>query len=77
MVTYLEPTAKPADLIGKRVEIPVHYDMWMRGARHGVITAYRNGRDGCSAYLMVKMDHPRVTKRLKLWHGDWEHAKLV
>lgn len=63
-------------LIGKRVEIPVHYDLWMRGARFGVVTAYRNGKPGQSDYLLVKLDHPQVRRRLKLWRLDWDYAKF-
>ena len=64
-------------LIGKRVELPVHYDMWMRGARFGVVTAYRNGGLGTSDYLLVKMDHPQARRRLKLWRPDWDYAKFA
>jgi hypothetical protein len=63
-------------LIGKRVEIPVHYDLWMRGARMGTVTQYRNGKDGQSDCLLVKMDHPQVRRRVKLWRPDWEYAKF-
>lgn len=62
--------------VGKRVEIPVHYDLWMRGARMGTVTAFCYGKDGLSDYLLVKMDHPQVKKRLKLWRIDWEYAKF-
>jgi hypothetical protein len=63
--------------IGQRIEIPVHYDMWMRGARLGEITAFRNGSGGYSDHFLVKMDHPQVKRRLKLWALDWDYAKLV
>ena len=62
--------------IGDRIEIPVHYDRWAQGARYGVITSYRNGRNGYSAYFNVKLDR-LPTKRLKLWKLDWEYAKIV
>lgn len=62
---------------GTRIEIPVHYDMWMRGARQGEVRGYRNGKDGRSAYLMVRMDRPQVRRCVKLWRGDWEYAKLA
>lgn len=42
----------------QRIEIPVHFDLWMRGARHGVIRRVR--KDGT---WIVKMDNPNV-KRL-------------
>ena len=62
-------------LIGKRLEIPVHYDMWMRGACFGVVTGFRHGGAGQSDYLMVKLDHPQARRRLKLWRLDWAYAK--
>ena len=62
---------------GARVEIPVHYDMWMRGARTGTVGEYRRGRHGQSAYVLAHMDHRSVTKPLKLWEPDWEYAKLL
>jgi hypothetical protein len=61
------------ELLGKRIEIPVHYDMWMRGARFGQVT--RIGKDG--AFVYVKMDHPQVRRRLKLWRIDYDYAKIV
>ena len=63
-------------LIGRRVEIPVHYDMWMRGARMGTVTGFRHGSAGVSDCLLVMMDNPRVRTRLKLWRIDWEYAKF-
>jgi hypothetical protein len=64
-------------LIGQRVQIPVHYDMWMRGAKYGVVTGYRNGRAGQSDYLLVKMDNASVKKNLKLWRPDWNYAEFM
>ena len=61
--------------IGKRVEIPVHYDLWMQGARFGRITAYRNGKDGQSDYFLVRIDRPQVKKLLKVWRHDWDFMK--
>ncbi len=63
--------------IGDRIEIPAHYDLWMRGARFGKITSFRHGKDGQSDYYLVQMDHPQVKRRLKLWRLDWDYAKLV
>lgn len=38
-MAYVDDKAAQAkNLVGKRIEIPVHYDMWMRGARFGVVT---------------------------------------
>ena len=64
-------------LIGKRVEIPVHYDMWMRGARFGTVTRYYRGKPGQSDFLYVRMDHPQVRRSLKLWRPDWPFARVV
>lgn len=64
-------------LIGKRVEIPVHYDLWMQGARLGKVTGRRDGKDGQSACLLVKMDHPQIRKRLRVWALDVEYMKLI
>ena len=63
----------PNKLIGHRVEIPVHYDAWMRGARFGTVTAFRHGALGQSDYLLVKLDHPQIKQRLKLWRPDWPY----
>ena len=64
-------------LIGTRIEIPVHYDLWMQGAQTGTITAFRRGKPGESDHYLVKMDHPEVKKRLKLWRLDWEYVKIL
>jgi len=64
-------------LIGKRIEIPVHYDLWAQGARFGRVTAFRIGKAGSSDYLLVKMDNPRVKRRLKLWRLDWDYIKVI
>ena len=63
--------------IGARIEIPVHYDMWMRGARFGTVTAYRNGKPGLSACVLVRMDHPQVRRSLKVWAPDWDYVKVL
>lgn len=63
-------------LIGRRIEIPVHYDLWMRGARFGKVTAYRGPRLDREAHLLVAMDHPQVKRSLRLWAQDVEYAKV-
>ena len=63
--------------LGTRIEIPVHYDMWMQGARFGTITSYRSGGNGRSAYYNVKLDHPSVRRRLKLWLPDVPYARIL
>ena len=61
--------------IGERIEIPVHYDLWMRGARFGVIRSYHRGKPGESDYVKVKMDHWQIRKQLKLWRPDWAYIR--
>jgi hypothetical protein len=64
-------------LIGKRVEIPVHYDLWMQGARFGTITGRRQGKPGLSACLLVRMDHPRVKRLAKVWAIDTDYIRIL
>ena len=51
-------TEQPAVTIGRRVEIAPHFDLWMRGARTGVVRSIN-----ANGIAKVKMDHPQV-KRL-------------
>lgn len=60
--------------IGQRIEIPAHYDLWMRGARFGLVMAIRYNMEG-QRYATVKMDHQQVRKLVKLPEADWEYAK--
>jgi hypothetical protein len=65
-------------LVGKRIETPVHYDMWMRGARFGQVTAFRHSNQaGTSDYVLVKLDHPQAKRRLKVWSLDWDYVKVL
>jgi hypothetical protein len=61
--------------VGERIEIPMYYDMWMRGARFGVVTSIRRNRPGLSDAAYVKMDHPQVKRRVKVWRMDWADCK--
>lgn len=71
-------TSKGKSLVGKRIEIPVHYDMWMRGARFGVVTAFRHSKQaGTSDYVLVKLDHPAAKRRLKVWSLDWDYVTVL
>jgi hypothetical protein len=54
-----------------RIEIPVHYDLWMQGATTGKITSTL--KDGS---WMVKMDHPQVKRRLRIPPADQEYCKV-
>lgn len=44
-------------VVGARVEISPHFDLWMRGARFGVVRKIES-----SGIVVVKMDHPQVRK---------------
>lgn len=72
----MSDTLKPYT-IGQRIEIPVHYDAWMRGARFGTVAAYRDSTQGESAYMLVRLDHSGIRNRLKVWSLDWPYCKLA
>lgn len=59
---------RKGSFIGQRIEIAPHLDLWMRGARFGVVawqsTAHKPGE---LMRLKVRMDHPQV-KRLAVIH---------
>ena len=71
--TIEQGMATARNLLGQRIEIPVHYDTWMRGARFGTVT--KIGKDG--AFVYVQMDHPQIRQPLKLWRIDYDYAKVV
>jgi hypothetical protein len=60
-------------LVGERIEIPVHFDLWMRGARFGRVTKH-SVKNRC---VYVKMDHSQVRRLVKLWYADMEYANVV
>ena len=62
-------------LVGKRVEIPAHYDAWMQGARFGLVTSFRSGKPGYSAYVNVRLD--RRKKLLKVWQSDCDYLQVI
>lgn len=68
---------EPKQLIGQRVELPAHYDAWARGAKFGTVTGFKAGTGGVSDCLLVKMDHPGIKRRVKLWRIDWDSAKFL
>jgi hypothetical protein len=73
-MAYLEDkVAQARDLVGKRIEIPVHYDMWMRGARFGRVT--KIGKDG--AFVYVQLDHPQAKRSLKVHRLDFDYVKVL
>jgi hypothetical protein len=71
---YDNPNRPP---IHSRIEIPVHYNLWMQGARFGLVTQFRHGRVGQSDYVLVKMEHPQIKRSIKLWEPDWQFCKVI
>jgi hypothetical protein len=66
-------------LIGRRVEIPVHFDLWMRGARFGRISAVTSvpprGTDDRAVY--VRMDNKRVRKLVRVPAVAFEYMRFI
>jgi hypothetical protein len=58
--------------LATHIEIPVHFDLWMRGARTGKI--YDTMKDGT---WRVKMDHPQVKNLVKIPPADQEYCKVL
>lgn len=64
---------KKHPFVGRRVEIPSYSDMWMRGARFGVIeriiipsNKYLDPRDvRGSVVARVRLDNPQANNRLR------------
>jgi hypothetical protein len=63
--------------VGARIEIPVHYDAWMQGARTGVVTSFRRGKPGQSDVMYVRMDHPQIKRPIRVWRLDWDYIKVL
>lgn len=64
---------------GRRVEIPAYSDMWMRGARFGVVvrvvdrskSRYLDPRDPRGQTLFrVRLEHPQAGERLRGYAAD-------
>ena len=55
--------------IGKRVEIPPHYDLWMMGARYGVVEAVPDERYPRERLALIS-DHPRVKRLVKVFADE-------
>ena len=72
---------------GRRVEIPAHCDLWMRGARFGTVERVKEGKVNFlqagdprgSTLIAVRMDYPKM-ERLAWFIADdcsfigWESA---
>ena len=64
--------------VGKRIEIPAYADMWMRGARFGVVERvvigrgnYLDPRDPRGATIFrVRLDRPQAAKVLRGYVAD-------
>ena len=55
----------------RKIEIPVHFDLWMQGATTGEIVNVK--KDGT---WVVKMDHPQVKHRVYIKPEDQEFCKV-
>lgn len=63
--------SRKAPLIGERVEIGAHLDLWMRGARFGVIEWQSiKHKPGELLRIKVRMDHPQVRRLVNLAMSD-------
>lgn len=60
-----------APLGAKHIEIPVHFDLWMQGARTGWVHSTR--KDGT---WMVRMDHYQVKKLVPISPEDQPFCKV-
>lgn len=57
--------------VGKRVEIPAYSDLWMRGARFGVVERVKIGRGNYldpkdprgADWFFVRLDHPQARRK--------------
>lgn len=56
----------------KHIEIPVHFDLWMQGARTGWVHSIR--KDGI---WLVRMDNPRVKKLVWIGVEDQPYCKVL
>lgn len=56
----------------QRVQIPAYSDLWMRGARFGVVTGTARAKNGEKVFI-VKMDHPQVKKPARFIADDCTH----
>ena len=62
---------------GNRVEIPVHYDLWMRGARYGTVTKICKDDLGGGVCAAVKMDNQKIKRLVYIPRHDWESVKII
>lgn len=55
-----------------RVEIPVHFDLWMLGARTGLL--HSTTKDGT---WLIRMDHPSVRRLVRVSPADQPFCKVL
>ena len=65
-------TKRTRPLGAQRIEIPVHFDLWMQGARTGWIHDRR--KDGT---WLVAMDHPQVKRLVRIEPADQQYCKVL
>jgi len=64
------------DLQGRRVEIPAHYDLWVQGARMGVVRGIYTDERGVEM-VEIKMEHPQVKRLARMpAHDLFEFGKI-
>ncbi len=57
--------------VGSRVEIPVHYDLWMQGAKFGVVKRIRDG------IIYIKMNHWQLKKQIQIPIEDEQYFRIL
>lgn len=62
-------------LIGKRIEIPVHYDHWMQGAKYGLVKQLTSNSAG-RFFFVVQMDNTNAGK-VYVWQDSWDYIKVI
>jgi len=55
-----------------RIEIPVHFDLWMQGATTGHVE--RTDKNGA---WHVRMDHPQVKRLVVIKPDDQQFCKIL
>jgi hypothetical protein len=53
-------------VIGRRVELKPHLDLWMRGARFGTIEHWEYSL----RMLYIRLDHPHIKNLVRLHRDD-------
>lgn len=64
--------------VGKRVQIPAYTDLWMRGARFGIVERVIEGKGNYvqagdtrgADIFVVRMDHPQVRRPARVVADD-------